>query len=199
MNCPSRSHTSIADYQRRGCRCPVARQAAMDARRRWYARNAERRGRTKLPPKVDGTGTRRRLQALSTAGWGLKELAPMLGVSTQRVLQLRTQDRVLTTVEERVRSVFTIIGNQVGPNGRAQGAARRRDWIPASWWGDGLDDPDVKPLSPWDRFLTDRPTPLLLDRDVLDDQADLAVDSILDAIEAADEAWFAARARRTAA
>jgi hypothetical protein len=195
--CPStRAHFTRNAYKRSRCRCRAATKANADYCRQWRRR---RYGRPITPPIVSAVGVGRRIEALHAIGWGLSELAPRLGVSRQRVLQLRTAATLEAPVARRVVRLYDELRDLEGPNNRARFRAVRLGWRPPSWWQSDLDAPQAVAVHPWQRYLDARPQPLLLERDVLDDQADRCIDAALDAIDADDEAWLdAQRAGREA-
>lgn len=96
--------------------------------------------------RVDGVGTRRRLRALARLGWTCEALAPRLGVSAERVAQWRCAVRVTAATRVRVRALYEVLENSVGPSSRlAALAARSGWWAPAVWDGLDVDDPAAVP------------------------------------------------------
>lgn len=187
--CPSTTrHGTVQAYNSDRCRCTAARLDAARYGREWYHRNRQQ------PLKVPSCGTRRRLEALAAAGWPAEHIASLIGVCPEALRSLRIRASILRSSADRVAAVYEQLAAQPGPSTRCAKRARARGCLPPSrWTADTIDDPDASPLSPWQQYLAARPTPLLFDRDVLDDQADRELDAVLDAIEAEDEAWFAAR------
>lgn len=106
--------------------------------------------------KRDGTGVRRRLQALNAAGFGGTFLAGELGVSVQRIHGLMTGRTPLVTfpVHQRVAELYDKY-SRVDPEdaglsaytvSRARGDARRRGYAPAFCWEEWtIDDPETIP------------------------------------------------------
>lgn len=104
---------------------------------------------------TDGTGTRRRLQALAAAGWPASELAFRLGMYKERVTYLLHGGgggQVTLRVEALVRAVYLDLwGERPEEHGvarhlalRARRLAVRRGWHPAAVWDD-IDNPDEQP------------------------------------------------------
>ena len=140
-------HGTNAGYNA-GCRQPCCRQAHAAYRRRY-------RGRLYLERTpaltVDGTGTRRRLQALLALGWTTPQIEAHLGRGTHYVHSLLSRDNriSLDTHREIValydelsmtlpdvttpaeRAIFT----------RAKNIAARRGYLPPLAWDDIDNDP----------------------------------------------------------
>jgi transposase len=101
---------------------------------------------------VPAVGTRRRLQALTAAGWSSSQLAERLGVTKSAIAQLRRvgQDRVLATTAGDVAALYDRCWWRTPP-GRYQARAERyaaaQGWRPPwDWDGVDLDDPAAAPL-----------------------------------------------------
>ena len=93
-------------------------------------------------------GTRRRLRALTRAGWAGAHVAAQAGVSpsTLSPLLLDNRDRVSVVVEQAVRGVYGRLGDRLGGNVRALSRAHRLGWpAPWDWAGLDMDDPGVVP------------------------------------------------------
>ena len=101
---------------------------------------------------VDGTGTRRRLQALVAIGWSQRRLAERLGVRVSNLNKtLRGDTLVLCRTARAVRAVYDDLWDQAPPQGehrekiaanRARNYARDRGWAPPlAWDDDTIDDP----------------------------------------------------------
>lgn len=126
---------------------------------------------------IDGTGTRRRLQALVAAGWSQAALAAKLDMSAGNFGSLihghrrkAGAGRVLAFTHRAVAALYDELWDAQPPTGRgrhdAARAAQRYGWPPpAAWDDDTIDDPDA--------------TPALGDDDV-DLVDELAVDAVLD-------------------
>lgn len=98
---------------------------------------------------VDGTGTKRRIQALHRMGWPLKfigeRLAPDSNNPTQVVWSLlERQERVHIATRMQVEDLYRELSTKVGPDPRAQRRAIKKGWAPPAAWDD-IDDPMCKP------------------------------------------------------
>ncbi len=105
---------------------------------------------------VDGTGTRRRLQALAAIGWTGPALAAKLGRSRTRVRAiLRGDGEVSAALRARVMALYDDLWDQpqTGTQSlRAALAAQRHGWAPPLAWDDGhgphgIDNPAAKPAT----------------------------------------------------
>lgn len=135
----------------RGCWCDNCRAAK--ARYANVRRLAILRGQ---PFTVDGTGTRRRLQALHRVGWSSQEIGDRLGVTRIAVNNLmRREGPVRRSTAERIAALYDQMWDQVPPvrTGKAAGV-RPRDmaraaalgWaLPMQWDDETIDDPDETP------------------------------------------------------
>ena len=104
---------------------------------------------------VDGTGTRRRLQALITLGWSVQRLADHGGIDRQALDGALTQRPVQAKTARAVRGLYDELWDQAPPetNQRERIAATRSrhraqamSWAPAlAWDDDTIDDPDALP------------------------------------------------------
>lgn len=109
---------------------------------------------------IDGTGTRRRIQALAAAGWPFRRLDTHLGLSAQYIGDLvrRTENDLLVRADtaDRVAEGYeTLRGQRPSRHGikphiirhvRTQAAERR--WPTQSYWDqfpDAIDDPHFTP------------------------------------------------------
>lgn len=102
---------------------------------------------------VDGTGTRRRLQALACLGWTVHRLQEHTGCERQRLDQAMNGGRVRRSTAVAVRDAYERLWNTRPPAttrgersaaGRAVARARRAGWAPPMAWDD-IDDPSVVP------------------------------------------------------
>ncbi|UNM13813.1 hypothetical protein J4032_22225 [Streptomyces formicae] len=104
--------------------------------------------------RVDGTGTRRRLQALVAAGWTQSELARRLGMLPENFSKTIASELVVVATVRAVLALYDELW-RAGPvaNGvpayRAEAARRRAAelrWAPVgSWDDDAIDDPAAFP------------------------------------------------------
>lgn len=113
---------------------------------------------------VDGTGTRRRLQALVALGWSQSKLGRRLGILPTNMTPLVTgQRRFVVATADAVRDLYDELSMQLPPQddhrdriaaSRARNLARRNGWLPPLAWDDDLiDDPAHTPLLESDRAL----------------------------------------------
>jgi hypothetical protein len=108
-----------------------------------------REQRTLGEARVDGTGTRRRLQALARAGWGSPALTEHTSISESQLRRMLRWPQVTVGTRARVMSLYALLENEPGPSVEAARRAERKGWLPPSAW-DGLDidDPAVRPAEP---------------------------------------------------
>lgn len=111
---------------------------------------------------VDGTGTRRRVQALVAVGWSQAHVAVRIGLTPSGMSRmLLHQDQVTASTARAVRAVYDELWNQA-PAGRTRwekaSVARARNhalasgWAPPGAWDDDLiDDPQAPAPSGWQR------------------------------------------------
>jgi DNA-binding CsgD family transcriptional regulator len=112
---------------------------------------------------VDGSGTRRRLQALAAAGHALSVLAPRLGMALPNVCRLLRDPRVAAATARAVRSLYDELWDAAPDESTPQAARRaararrgavRRGWpLPLAWDDDTIDDPAAGPAEGWRRGL----------------------------------------------
>lgn len=162
--------------ERRDCRCPRVKHqhgtwhaytndgcGCLPCRRAWaaYSRHLRhRRHRAGGTVYVDPTGTARRLQALAANGWGLSDIAPLIGVSSVAALGLWRAGghaKLRPTTAARVRTVYDRIWDKPSPNRYAvkiRNIAQANGWLPPlAWDDDSIDDPKspiYKPETPED-------------------------------------------------
>ena len=96
---------------------------------------------------VDGTGTRRRLQALAFMGHADQTLARELGISTARVRKLlHGAGRIRPTTASRVARLYDQLWQLPGTSRPAALTAQARGWVsPLAWEDDEIDDPTARP------------------------------------------------------
>lgn len=142
MTCTADRHGDLTAYRDHRCRCPEGRAANTRAAKRYRLRLL-----TDGPDQTDATGTQRRLQALHAAGWRLPDLAPLAGVSSSRLHQLMSQQRVTRVVADRIHQLYVELADQPGPSRKTASYARNRGWLTADWWDDDtIDDPRYDPV-----------------------------------------------------
>lgn len=128
-------------YRSYGCRCPQAREAE----RIYRKRHRENRAPVRLVPCL---GTTRRLRALAVAGYSLNMLADELGISRDRVYQLRS-GRVPTIGASQARFIaerfdrLPDLGDNA-PDFRTREKALAAGWAPPMAW-DNVDDASELP------------------------------------------------------
>ena len=145
--------------------CGIATAAGLDPNRVHYVyRHGKRIGRDALAailavrePEgyVDSAGTRRRLHALATLGWTLREIGARLGVGETTVSHWALRERVATTTATKVARLYEELWDQPGPSTRTRQRAERLKWAPPLAWDDGtgphgIDNPKARP-HPWKR------------------------------------------------
>lgn len=105
---------------------------------------------------TDGTGTRRRLQALMTLGWSQTRLAAALDYQTRNFGHLINGTRGVTVATAHaVRALYDNLWDQAptianhweaGGSNRARKYATERGWVPPMAWDDDtIDDPNATP------------------------------------------------------
>lgn len=87
---------------------------------------------------ADATGTRQRLQALTAAGWSTRQLAELLGVTSNAIAQLRTtgQARVLASTAADIDCLYQRLWWRTPP-GRYQTRCERHSGTAGSGRGAG--------------------------------------------------------------
>lgn len=97
-------------------------------------------------PRVDPTGTIRRIQALAAIGWPIAWTAEQTGYSPSYLFKI-IAGRVHTIprhVARRFAVLYREFSHRPGPSECARSIARRNGWhSPLSW--DAIDDPDEQP------------------------------------------------------
>lgn len=104
---------------------------------------------------IDGTGTRRRLQALVTLGWSMSELARRLDVLPSNFgTTIHGRKQVTAATASKARDLYDHLWDQPAPpSGRhgcvpikARNYAARMGWAPPLAWDDAtIDDPAATP------------------------------------------------------
>jgi hypothetical protein len=97
-------------------------------------------------PRVDPTGTIRRIQALAVIGWPVVWVAEQAGYAPSYLFNIMA-GRVSTVprdVARRLAAVYREYSHRPGPSEFARSSARRNNWHgPAAW--DEIDNPDEQP------------------------------------------------------
>ena len=111
---------------------------------------------TPIPPRdkrvpsivhADGTGTRRRLQALHRIDWSSPALAEHLPFGAAHVSRLTCCTRVTLRNRNLVITLFELLRDVHGPSRKAGLLAASRGWFPPDAWdGRDIDDPAAKPV-----------------------------------------------------
>lgn len=143
-------HGTVAGYVAHGRsgveRCGPCRTAAGDYERLRQARRYLYKGRL----VIDGTGTRRRLKALTAIGWTLTDLDLYLGRKRSFCSWLATNEGpVLVVTAEQVWRMYEALSMtpRVGwLADRQRCLAARRGWLPPLAY-DNIDDPNERPMS----------------------------------------------------
>lgn len=112
---------------------------------------------------IDGTGTRRRLQALFSLGWSQSRIATLMGMEARNlgtVIHDRRGGRVTAATAAKARALYDDMWDRLPPSsGRwekvaianAKRAALRHGWLPPlAWDDDTIDDPGASPAVPED-------------------------------------------------
>ncbi|MBD9723495.1 hypothetical protein PV755_46305 [Streptomyces caniscabiei] len=111
-----------------------------------------------LPGRVDPTGTRRRIQALSAIGWPLRELGPHIGIRPDNVRRILTRGQTVygTTAKATIDAYEKLRRSRPRRHGiseigtaRALRNARQQRWAPPKYWDQhpgAIDDPHFEPM-----------------------------------------------------
>jgi hypothetical protein len=104
---------------------------------------------------IDGTGTRRRIQALAAAGWPSNAIHAHVNHVTHKAIErLRTCDRVTARTARAVRDFYERVAEQTAEAhgvtpwiaGRTRTYARKYSYANAMAWDDDtIDDPNAAP------------------------------------------------------
>lgn len=146
-HCPADTHGDRHAY-RRGCRCPDAREDKRLHQNTITRAHAEAPGGSGMN-LVDGTGTRRRCQALAAINWPLSEQAKLLGL--ERTSVAKWLNRPSTLVQSRTVKAMAALYEQLqhttGPgDARTERWAARQDFRPPrAWRGLDIDNPKTTP------------------------------------------------------
>jgi hypothetical protein len=111
-----------------------------------------------LPGRVDPTGTRRRIQALSATGWPLRELGPHIGIKPDNVRRLLKRGQTVygSTAQATIDAYETLRHSHPRKHGvselgiaRALRNASQQRWAPPKYWDQhpgAIDDPHFEPM-----------------------------------------------------
>lgn len=114
-------------------------QIALAARE--YRKQRYLRGRARVPV----LGTKRRVRALATRGWPVREVAVRIGSTGHRLGKALTQAEIRREVADAVTGVYGDLAWQEGPSDLARKFAATKGWPgPMDW--DDPDDPGEVPL-----------------------------------------------------
>lgn len=104
---------------------------------------------------IDGTGTRRRMQALAAAGWSSHDVHRHVGSGHKQTFErLCTRDKVTARLARAVRDFYDEYsakkpeeyGVEPWIAERTRAYATKQDWAPAiAWDDDTIDDPAAEP------------------------------------------------------
>lgn len=98
-------------------------------------------------PRIDSTGTRRRIQALATLGWPITHTADQSGISRRYAFDILSGliPLVDRSVAERVATLYRQKATHAGPSAAARNNAVRKGWHGPLAWGADIDDPNAQP------------------------------------------------------
>jgi hypothetical protein len=109
---------------------------------------------------VDGTGTRRRIEALAAVGWSIPAQAARARINRTTLKRILAGFDAEAATARAVRGLFEELWDQLPPVdtkgqrisvGRTRALAARRGWVPPMGW-DNIDDPQEAPSkgAEWD-------------------------------------------------
>ncbi|MFJ4925355.1 hypothetical protein [Streptomyces sp. NPDC088736] len=111
-----------------------------------------------LPGRVDPTGTRRRIQALSAIGWPLKELGPHIGIQPDNVRRILVRSQMVygATAQATMTAYNELRDSRPRRHGvskigvaRALRNAKQHRWAPPKYWDQhpgAIDDPHFESM-----------------------------------------------------
>ena len=106
--------------------------------------------------RIDATGARRRIQALSAIGWPMHWLDEKLGRKHSYCSKLTKQRWIGPRVSRRIRALYEELWDKRPPHAsprdrysirRTRSEAAAKGWAPPMAWDD-IDDPSEEPSSP---------------------------------------------------
>ncbi|MGA4726270.1 hypothetical protein ACPB67_02520 [Micromonospora taraxaci] len=138
-DCPVNRHHTYSAY-RHGCRSPQAR----DDFRLYYKRRREGRAE---PRRIDGTGTRRRIQALWAIGHASTTIGHAAGdMSGFNIQRLATRRYVSRGSLNAIRLAYQRLSLQTGTSIVTRKRAAAAGYAPPlAWDDDTIDDPNAQP------------------------------------------------------
>ena len=100
--------------------------------------------------RVDGTGTRRRIQGMNVMGYSSVDIAARLRCARNTICELREQDTVSQEWHDRIKALANELDALPVPraygNRRTRLRAERQGFVHLwAWDGDSIDDPDALP------------------------------------------------------
>lgn len=104
--------------------------------------------------RIDGTGTRRRVQALATLGWSRAVIGERIGMRSDHFRKALGRERVTARLARKVAAVYDELWNQdplahgvsKASVERTRAEAVRAGWVPPlAWDDDAIDDPAAMP------------------------------------------------------
>ncbi|WP_327300425.1 hypothetical protein [Streptomyces goshikiensis] len=109
-----------------------------------------------VPGLVDATGTQRRLQALSAAGWPITPLGPRCGVKPDHLRRVLLQRQVRGNTAAAVEALYSELSNKRPERAgiskewanRMRRTAAQKGWAPPKYWDrfpGAIDDPHFIP------------------------------------------------------
>lgn len=133
-------HGTTSGYRTHGCRCIPC--TAANTRYDQYRRLDEIRG---IQRRVSSIGSRRRVQALATMGWSLKEVAKGCGWKTEQAVHRSiNRDNVNSETADRIAAFYDEHRDEVGPSAYTRTRARNLGYQAPDRWFD-IDDPNEQP------------------------------------------------------
>ncbi len=138
-SCPARRHGTYSAYSD-GCRCPHAREA-----HRIYQKR-HREGRAELR-HVDGSGTRRRIQALWAIGHTSQTISAATGgtYSRQHIQLIPYRPMVSTSTRDAIAAAYRELVGVPGTSVKTRARAVAAGYPTPARWGDDIDDPAAVP------------------------------------------------------
>lgn len=148
-----------------GCRCDECR-AAHAARARWR-RRMHAYGRA-VPKSIPNVGARRRIEALQTLGWSMRDLSRKLGKHPDRLsVSLKNYDGISPANHAAVAALYDQLwdtpapqrtkGERISARRTIANAARHGYLPPLVWDDDEIDDPAAQPHQPKDTGMERKP------------------------------------------